>query len=837
MAAAVSVTAVSRSASTARSTISFAGNSGSAALRKWDGARRTCVKWESWEKDAELWANDGNCLVFLHGKGGPRATPSFRLSFSALLAAKCYPFIARFLVTDDHQPHSPDEITRWHRRNPRRMVELHVPFSTSRQSRDQHVAIRNLLAWATGGSLVGKHLSSTLVALMKSMAEFRSDVEDNARDLLRYLDEKGYTKMANQTHRALAILAFAETFRIKELYTRAFVHCVGMRDKLISSSEYQAVSADSKALIAKARAGMDARLEKTSAMLRNLLDDELSEAHVGISCEIRAHLERFRGFLISYYSAKFGYYPPRSFNAAVYRTMSGDFALLYNLLKDDTFTCYEMMPSTAAGGICTLQLVQSLDTRLDFEPLQHPLPLLPQPERQNSTKRVPWLSRRASTKTDVRRLEHAAIVKASNWKDDIFQNELVRRYRRFEEEVVMSQSKAERKDRVSLADARKVRWILIYAIHQVLRHANTPPPGVVDDCSAHYLLSPAVENLPPWSETCDGIQADASEAMSFVTAGTTPAESPSAKVEIKPDIDYFALTHRESSSQRRRSASSAIPESETPTLERSSSVSRVLGSGSPFRRSVRKLRQATTCIPAPEATSSPCKPLYHEIVVHGYGNGTNDVSFEEGDTTAAAKPIKWASRSGSTASQSCSSASSAMVSVVTPGESVRTSITIPTPPSPCADVCDEPMLEKYWRWSHQESGPSKTVSPASSIARSASLRKRPRSTAAESYGFAKSLIYHAEPDDKGKVPSTCGLTRRHSANASDMKRPISISPTWPTHLPQVIDEEPCLITQDSCDWTAMQAFLDGKATDVDTDGYALSAWEQYNDLGGLTELR
>lgn len=71
------------------------------------------------------------------------------------------------------------------------------------------------------------------------MHEFRSGVADGVRDLVDYLDEKGYLGMKNQPHRALALLTLAETFQLRDLYVRAFAHCVGMREQLGSSSEYQ----------------------------------------------------------------------------------------------------------------------------------------------------------------------------------------------------------------------------------------------------------------------------------------------------------------------------------------------------------------------------------------------------------------------------------------------------------------------------------------------------------------------------------------------------------------------------------------------------------------------
>lgn len=90
--------------------------------------------------------------------------------------------------------------------------------------------------------MVGNTLGDALVGVFHSMHEFRSDVDDNVEDLMEYLDEEGYLDMANQPNHALAILHLAECFQMKELYIRAFAHCVGMNDSLVSSTEYQVSS-------------------------------------------------------------------------------------------------------------------------------------------------------------------------------------------------------------------------------------------------------------------------------------------------------------------------------------------------------------------------------------------------------------------------------------------------------------------------------------------------------------------------------------------------------------------------------------------------------------------
>ena len=87
--------------------------------------------------------------------------------------------------------------------------------------------------------LVGQNLGNALVNLLNSMNEFRSSGEDNVRDILDYMDREGYLNMANHPDHALGVLYFAEHFQLKDVWINAFVHCVGMNDTIIHSTEFE----------------------------------------------------------------------------------------------------------------------------------------------------------------------------------------------------------------------------------------------------------------------------------------------------------------------------------------------------------------------------------------------------------------------------------------------------------------------------------------------------------------------------------------------------------------------------------------------------------------------
>ncbi|KAF7556843.1 hypothetical protein G7Z17_g1114 [Cylindrodendrum hubeiense] len=830
-------------------------------IKRWDGAARTCADWDHLRRDPELWFRNGNCLIHLYGKGESRRGPSFKVPLATLLEAKCYPLVERFIAWEGIQTPSPSELTNWSRKNPSTRVELYIPAprtADKTQGFHYHVATRNLLAWVFRRSMVGKSLGSAIVALLHSMHEFRSDVEDNVADMMDYFDEEGYLSMANQPNHALAMLYLAELFQMPELYTRAFAHCVGMSEHLLGTTEYQFITPESRKLIRRARTEMETRLTLSSRALKTFLDDELSEAHLSVSEGARAHLERFRSFLLSFYATKLGYYPPLAADPAydfydpnIYRTMREDFEALYDLLVDDQYTSSQTMPTTAHGGICTIQLVHSFDMGHDYTTLEHPLPLIPQ--MSASSRRLSWLPGRDRLRSDRRITAHAALIKASNiMKPGVAQNDLVRSYRRFEEESITSPNKADKQEKVSLVDARKVRWILVYAIYQVLRSATDIPVEAEQDADeANYSLSVSTANTPPWKKTrqMERILRRQTELFTsspnLIFPDDCEMEVSPGKIEIKPDIDYFALTHKETP-QDNLDSIRVFPERRPSLPSRSNSFSQALSRSSTIRRSMRMFKTAPSTPPrtAP-AQSKQTRPTYHEIVVLGYGNGTNDVNLDmDGpylDTTT------WPDRSDSTASTTASKTDERGGS--TPESMGSTDDTWDSPVATPPPISYHPMLEK------PKSRRQKRREVVSMVARSVSGRvtgRRPMSAI-----FSDSSKYSDPYDDLfeetppppqrsssfvlgHQLPPLPRSLTRHSLLLPDLRRKGNLpdSQPVPTKIQEQglngeVDDEPYIMSEDA-DWTAMQAFMDPDALILNDDA---PGWEQYAELGGLTDMR
>jgi len=385
---------------------------------------------------------------------------------------------------------------------------------------------------------------------------------------------------------------------------------------------------------------MDMRLDHAAKMLGSFLSEDLSDAYLGLSTGARAHLEKFRSFLLSYYVAKLGYYPPKSsdgiaaFPKNIYGQMCSEFQKLYDFLVDSEFISSESSPTSQQGGICVLQSVQAFDSQHKYTSLPNPLPLLPKVEDAASTgkaafgRRLSWHPKSDKMKPDPRLVTYSSLSKATNRKDQVLYDcSLVRAYKGFEKDCIFNPSKADKSEKLSHTDARKVRWILIYSVLQTLISVTRVPDEVRDIHNVPYNLCVLTAGCPSWkgSSPYETLLRTQTEQTKEDLAITQAKPEPMAQIvpltdkplEIKPDVDYFALTHRPQQSR-----------------ENSTSTIGTLGTMVSRRGTIRKALSTLGNMPELRHPT-PKRPIYHEILVHGYGNGTNTVSITAGRCSPA----------------------------------------------------------------------------------------------------------------------------------------------------------------------------------------------------------
>lgn len=279
----------------------------------------------------------------------------------------------------------------------------------------------------------------------------------------------------------------------------------------------QNVSYASKALIMRTRLDMEIRVEHAGRSMNNFLEDDFFTIYHGLKNDVRLHLDRFRSFLHSYYVGKYGYWPPGqegpsnpAYSKSTLRSMYFEFRNLYEYLLDPESSPTKRDQERADVGVSVLSNVTAFDRRHNYVPLPHPLPLLPQSatysDREQSTTSSTFRKLRASlggrkSKTEKGLAVMTALLAATNTSDEtIVQCPLVQEYMRFEDACAW-----ESDEKFSSADGRKVRWILIYAILQVLVSVNQTPREVRDTDGVSYPLCVKMPGSFPW-EPAEKIQ-------------------------------------------------------------------------------------------------------------------------------------------------------------------------------------------------------------------------------------------------------------------------------------------------------------------------------------------
>jgi hypothetical protein len=125
------------------------------------------------------------------------------------------------------------------------VVELYIPApeDASREvSFNWHITTRNFFAFVFGKPLVGKKMGQAMVDLQERMRLFRSGRVNNHQDFLNYAEDQGYRDFVESADYALAMLYYAEHYKLRDVWIDAFAHCVGMNDTLSLSPEFEVIN-------------------------------------------------------------------------------------------------------------------------------------------------------------------------------------------------------------------------------------------------------------------------------------------------------------------------------------------------------------------------------------------------------------------------------------------------------------------------------------------------------------------------------------------------------------------------------------------------------------------
>ena len=527
-----------------------------------------------------------------------------------------------------------------------RTYDLFVPAPadlTREQAYTYHVTTRNYFALLTNQALVGEKLGLALVDLWRRTKEWQP-TENATSILLSFCEDQGYLSLAENVTHATAILTFAERAQIQELWTNAFVHCVGMHDRLDLSGDYPELSNITRALITRASLEMDLHMSRATRAAGCFLEEELGADRLGLTKPARNHLDRFRGFLHSFYLERYGYFPPDSsdpYNRQLWSDVHDDFESLYELLADTSSDQSIHNNTNASGGICCLQNTQVFDLRHGCTPLPHPSPLLPaasSEKRSTDTQKTLRSLRlgRSSSVAEAKLPPRRALAEATNSiSEEASKRPIIVEYRRFE--------KSRLEEKMTVQEARKVRWLLIYGGLQILNSITRAPKGVRDIEAASYPLCVLTTGSPEWhideneASAPDRLTTEIIPDLELTTPlPLTPDEDDrpesEGRISIHPDCeadnaaDYFTNS--------RRSSINALEMTPSPLRitrpTRTASIRTSVSSGvNVLQRSFSMARRNSSrkSMQAPRAN----RMSSYEVVGSGYGNTSmkGDITQQE----------------------------------------------------------------------------------------------------------------------------------------------------------------------------------------------------------------
>ncbi|KAF4554185.1 Hypothetical protein D9617_5g070620 [Elsinoe fawcettii] len=512
-----------------------------ATIKRWDGSTRRATQWDNLRRDAELYDQQASCAVHFYRRGRSQRGPALRVPYTAVAKSGCLAALRG--RRDSSGSESPSDSGYSSNGSLAEHQNLYVAppeYLTREESLNYHITTRNVFAWMMDKPLVGYSLGQAMIDLLERLLTIRPATLDSVKDCLSYADRMGYTDMNNHPDYALAMLSFAEHFRLRDLWTNAFVHCSGMNDLLYQSSELESISKQTQASITKAYLKMDLSMMKVTRALSNFLEDELSPSSLGLTTSQRQHLDRFRSFVQSFYVGRLGYWPPPEINKDILTSMQQDFASLYALLEDKE--SFSNLPNATSGGLCVLQNVRAFDERHAYLAQSHPLPLTPQygtldGKAFNSRGLRAFLGSRASRRELYASARSGLDAATNKVTTDALSNPLVQAYLSFERESILHLEPD-----LAISDARKVRWIMIYYVLQMLTSVTATPPQFIPggNGTVPYHTCCIVPSIP-WTSGRNSVLSVHPALRSQTPSERSLPSSPSH--DLQPDCsrdDYFS---------------------------------------------------------------------------------------------------------------------------------------------------------------------------------------------------------------------------------------------------------------------------------------------------------
>ena len=292
---------------------------------------------------------------------------------------------------------------------------------------------------------------------------------------------------------------------------------------------------------------MDIRIEHAGRSITTFLEDDLSKAPLDSTALL--HLERFRSFLLGFYVAKYGYWPPirpkkrnNPYPKVLYTSMYFEFRKLYEYLVDP-HASKSSAESQSTAGFSVFQVLEDFDKRSKYSPLPHCVPLNPEVPDTLSQKPqgLSKLFEKKQSRADRRTALLSALTAATNPVDlSTMDCALVREYLRFEKHCALDES-----ERISCANARKVRWILIYGMLQTLISVTRAPTAVRDTEGVSYPLCCQIAGTPTWQVSKALPKSEPQTPKTPATAGEKNQEESTFYYFSKASVSFSSFKNQQ----------------------------------------------------------------------------------------------------------------------------------------------------------------------------------------------------------------------------------------------------------------------------------------------------
>ncbi|KAL7628208.1 hypothetical protein AAE478_002407 [Parahypoxylon ruwenzoriense] len=522
------------------------------------------------EKVPELWNESGNVYVYLDPKGsgaGPSfKVPSFVVDYSlvfvelidAEMTSPTGSGRSRTRSFGGRDSLSVEDATRRVQSPPLPEPQgegesrLYLPASMStpghRSETDMErlISIRNMFAFLTGQPLVCTKEQPTLFSVFLNISallkefEFTNADGSNFGDAVDmgfgfFMDQMGLTDVRHSREKTLESLILGERMRSMALYNEAFAHAVGKYSAIrdLNSPLWEQVSPITRERLERAyfelvnrQNGVNNRLESFDfpALFSGVANSTSNSDYKDVKFHTwKKSFGRMRQFVLGYYKANFGSWPPKArnkknpftesgLNRQVLKILYSDLCALYDLLVDRESLTTRVIDQSAeeiANDDTNPHLSALRKVLGEFDqsspPVLPPIPFdLPKLPNMTSVKEnYHELPPKEQARLDRNLQEYQILLilnKAYDFETFKLNIPFLEEFKEFEHKEAKGRTAAE------MADQRIGFWLFLYVVIQSLPMLVVDAPGLQFTEGVEYFLCQPPRGHPPWMEDAPSVR-------------------------------------------------------------------------------------------------------------------------------------------------------------------------------------------------------------------------------------------------------------------------------------------------------------------------------------------